>query len=245
MVCPKTIKTIKTIKTTPWAAVLVICVAVLLTLTETSTALAEYIEYDMIEVLSERGEMRLEDVDEPTGTIIHTPIGTVMKSNRKNHAWQYFFELDRSRRHELHWSADLEVMAIEGLHWVGVTLDMENAAVAFRVNRRGRGQLAMIRNGIEAAVVDEFRLPRDAARRVLVSFLMSIEYDVRTRELICRVDGEPVRVLHLPYYGIPAFATVVGSSMEVATEAKVARPNVTTFGSLILRGGKVEPTSPR
>lgn len=197
----------------------------------------EYLDYKMIEVLCERGTLAHENIEAESGTIVHTPIGTVMTAKAKNNAWTYFFELDPAKRHCLHWTADLEVLGITGTHWAGVTLELASAGVAFRVNRMGRGELAFFKDNIGSYPIRTFRLPPEAAKRVRAEFTLTLDYDVRTKVLTCRVDEIEALKVTLPYMGMPAFATAVGASMETTTGPKLRR-NETVFGSLILRGGR-------
>lgn len=172
-----------------------------------------------------------DDVSNRSGTITHTPEGTTIDGKLLNNSWTYFFEIPPESRHCLSWAAELEVVRIEGCEWAGVTIESSDTAVSFRVDRRGESQIAYIRNGRTADVIEQMSLPPSAAAKVKGPFTLGIAYDIRTSELVCAIDGDVVKSIRLPYCGIPPTVSVVGFSMESVTDPQTTRGSV-TFGVL-------------
>ncbi len=185
--------------------------------------------------LNKRGVFEYDDVEDENGTITHTENGTLIDGRKKNHSWTYSSKIPPHARHYLHWNVDLEVVAIDGPNWAGVTMEGLNNGLIFRVNRYGKAQLATLRSNIRTRTVEMFTLPAEIAAKVRGEFVMTLEYDARTSVLIAKIDGTPVKRVILPYYGIPAFVSVAGFSMECVTEEHTSAGTV-LFGDFDARG---------
>lgn len=185
---------------------------------------------------NERGSFEYEDIANENGTITRTENGTVIDNKRKNLSWTYFFKIPPRARHYLHWNADLEVVSIEGANWAGVTMEGDGGGVIFRVNRSGKAQLVSLRNNVNTTPIEDFFLPSEIAKKTRGAFTMTIEYDVRTSVLAAKIDGTTVKRVTLPYYGIPAFVSTVGFSMET-TNVNHSSDGTVTFGDFNAQGG--------
>lgn len=172
-----------------------------------------------------------DDISNESGTITHTPAGTTIDGKLLNNSWTYFFEIPPESRHCLSWAAELEVIRIVGCEWAGLTIESYNTGVSFRVDRRGELQIAYIKNGRSSEIIDQNSLPPKIAKKMMGSFTLGIAYDIRTSELVCAIDGDIVKSIRLPYYGIPPTVSVVGFSMESVTDPQTTLGRV-TFGDL-------------
>lgn len=174
------------------------------------------------------------DIANENGTIVHAD-GITVDNVKKNHSWGYYFELPPQGRHYLNWQARLEVLAIDGPTWAGITMENEAIGLNFAVNRAGKAAFSVVHSNVAADTVERFTLPRDLAVAE-TPVVLGMDYDVRTATLRLSIDERTVRTIRLPYYGAPAIACVTGLSMQTGNDARTAAGSV-TYGDFTLSGG--------
>ncbi|MDR3254072.1 MAG: hypothetical protein LBT31_00710 [Synergistaceae bacterium] len=182
------------------------------------------------------GEDRYADVNEKEGVITHSEHGVVVANGKKNHSWAYFFPIPEGENNYANWSSRLEVMSIEGEAWAGLAMQNNAVGLSFSVNSFGRGALKVILVNKSAHVVDEFFINPQSHWATGTPLNLGLDYDVITGELTALIDDVPVRTVKLPYYGIPAIASLKGFAMETTNYA--AAGGSVTYGTFMARGSR-------
>ncbi|MDR3322355.1 MAG: hypothetical protein LBS93_07895 [Synergistaceae bacterium] len=175
------------------------------------------------------------DVDGKYGLIKHTEAGITVEKFMPDHSWTYFFQIPEGENHYTKWSARLEVLSIEGAIWSGVAMQNDKTGVSFAVNGSGRGALRVFMTDVNSRNVDEFFIDPENRWTTRTPFVLGIDYDVATGTLTASMDDNPVKTVKLPYYGIPAIASITGFSMETVS---LSMGGSVTYGEFTARGSR-------
>lgn len=155
------------------------------------------------------GEQNYEDIDNENGQIVHADDGLHVKNTNKNHSWGYSFDIPDEMKHRTKWRAELEILSVRGAAQPGITLENGDIGVSFNLSRYGRGELVLIHTNQSTTTIDVFDIPKaEFPKRI------GLDYDANTSILNATIEGETVKTVRLPHFGIPAISSVTGVSMQ-------------------------------
>lgn len=173
---------------------------------------------------------RYENIDNKNGTITYTEDGLLIDNIKKNHSWTYSFDVPRAERNRLNWHVRLEVRKVTGVTTPGVILENNAVGVSFRVHQGlSQGELTVIHTDVVANTIATFDVPKFEYPCTL-----GLDYDVKTGLLQASIDDTIVKEVALPYYGMPAIATITSICIETSTPEGSAAGDA-LFGDLVLR----------
>ncbi len=173
---------------------------------------------------------RYENIDNENGTITYTEDGLLIDNIKKNHSWTYSFDVPRVERNRLDWHVRLEVRNATGVTVPGVILENNAIGVSFRVHQGlSQGELTTIHTDVVADTIATFDVPKFEYPCAL-----GLDYDAKTGLLQASINDTIVKEITLPYYGMPAIATVTSICVETSTPEGSAAGSA-LFGDLVLR----------
>ena len=173
---------------------------------------------------------RYEDIDNKNGTITYTDEGLLIDNIKKNHSWTYSFDVPKTEKNRLRWHARLEVRDVTGATVPGILLENKAIGISFRVHKGlSSGELAVIHTDVTADSIETFDVPKFEYPCTL-----GLDYDIKTGELKASIDDVVVKTVTLPYYPMPAIATITSVSIETSTPEGTAA-GTALYGDLILQ----------
>ena len=173
---------------------------------------------------------RYDDIKNKNGTISYTDEGLLIDNIKKNHSWTYSFDVPKTERNRLSWHARLEVLNVTGTTTPGVILENKAIGISFRVHQRlSHGELAVIHTDVTADSIETFDVPKFE-----YPCTIGLDYDIRTGQLQASINDVVVKEITLPYYPMPAIATITSVSIETSNPERTAAGEA-LFGDLVLR----------
>lgn len=136
------------------------------------------------------------------GTITYTDEGLLIDNTQKNLSWTYSFKVPKTKTPPISWTASVQVRRATGAALPGLSFQNNRVGFGFQINKNcSLGSLSLLSVGESVDSIELFDLPKFDYPCTL-----TMSYEARTHELGIFINGNVVKAVTLPYYGIPALA---------------------------------------
>ncbi len=160
---------------------------------------------------------------------LYSDDGMLVVRKKRNHSWGITYSVPPRGRNNLHWRAQAEIKRIEGGVSGGIGLSNGAIGYVFDIDRYGNASLRLVDpkfvNQIETFTLRDVAFP----------LFMILDYDVKNARLTGAIqetgrEERKVFSVLMPYYGMPAIATIDHVALRTTTRA-LTRSGSVLFGA--------------